>query len=95
MQIRDDEAVFELPPDPVGVLVLRAQRTPQGLRIRVTSTFDVERSPQGTTQLFAEVQLALADVASWLSSFATEPGHGSGANTEESTRAGGTGERSQ
>jgi hypothetical protein len=77
MHSRDDGAVLGLEPDPVGVLVLRAQRTRQGLRVRLTSTFDVERSPQGTSRLFDEVEPALTDVARWLSTFTAESERGS------------------
>ena len=93
MENGDDVAVLAEPPEPIGVLVLRAQRTAEGLRVRLTSTFDVERSPQGTARLFTEPQRALACIASWLSSFEPEPPRGSVANTAESTWAGGSDER--
>jgi hypothetical protein len=69
MRMGDDGATFEPTGSPIGMLVLRARRTPHGVHVRMTSTVDVERSPQGTTRQYGAVDAAVADVAAWLSTF--------------------------
>jgi hypothetical protein len=66
---REASGSHSLGSDPVGVLVLRAQHTSQGVLIRVTATLDVERSSDATPHVFTDVEPALAEVTAWLSRF--------------------------
>lgn len=58
---------------PVAVMVIRAQATSNGMRIRLSSTFDVERSPQVAAKVYDQLEPAISEITSWLIRCRPEP----------------------